>query len=1041
MRKHTLRNVGSLACYSVFFSVNVAIAGHPAHRIFSFTTVSNVASGRSLWVAGDRPDIGNMTSTGGVRLYSAGGNQWVGSVAVRATTGSVFNFSFYSRDNASGQYCTIGNAYWGPNHSTNLALWKPGYSGKKIYYHSTWTNALIRYRVPGTTNFVDAVMTRTGAGRTGGEYRYEISGIGVAGEPIEFVMHGFSGGVEQWDNAPYGGYGLNNYYTPLDFFFLQDGNIYNYWPPSTVSAPSIVSVSFTSSYIANGIPSRGGRVYLPRGYTQNTSKRYPVLYMHDGQNVFDPGGAFGSWSADATATKEISQGRMRETIIVAVDNTSARMSEYGTPQDGYTGNYYLLFLIHNVKALIDANYRTLTDMMNTGNMGSSLGGLIAAYIGLATNKFGLIGAVSPSYWYGPNFRSWINTANTKGRRIYQDCGTAEGSSMWDYFWPVYGYYLADGYIYNDDIQIAVGCGQAHNEAAWANRLHNGFWFLYSLWDETNSLATNVTSAGTVQFASAAYSVSETGGSVRIYVSRTDGTNAAASVNYATANGTATAGSDYMAASGTLNWAAGDAAFKYFDVTILDDGSYEDNETFTAGLSGANGAGLGSPSLTTVTILDNESPPPPSPELAITNPPADIVVGHATTSYDVQGVANTSSWAGLMWSNNLTGAGGQALISPAWTIGGITLGIGTNVITVTATNVGRAVIAADSATNSAYDGGWTNGSNGGTGWDAWALTNWGANAGFFIATTHDANLSIGPRAWGLWATNNHTAEAARPLPKALAVNETLTLRFDNNWIQPGNSVGIGLQNASKVNLFEFMFIGGTTNYIINDSIMTRFTTIPWSGDGWSLTFKLTASNQYWFTAGTNLITGTLASAADLGITQFKAWNYSAGPGSNYNFYINDLMITGAGGPSLSTSATIRITRLPGESQIPQEWRDRHGLTGPNSGDDDDKDGDGRTNLQEYWADTDPNNAASCFGAIAIEYWSQLKEGLRLGLQLTPTTNSRLYDLFVSSNLVEGIWSPLGLEVPGADTGGGLTFAVTNTTDNRLFFKGRVRLQPP
>ena len=115
-------------------------------------------------------------------------------------------------------------------------------------------------------------------------------------------------------------------------------------------------------------------------------------------------------------------------------------------------------------------------------------------------------------------------------------------------------------------------------------------------------------AGSLQFMSASYTVAENGGTMRIFVSRTGGSNGAASANYATADGSATAGSDYTDTSGTLDWSDGDTADKYFDVPILDDSAYEGDETFTVSLSGAIGAALGSPTATTVTITDNESPP-------------------------------------------------------------------------------------------------------------------------------------------------------------------------------------------------------------------------------------------------------------------------------------------------------------------------------------------------------------------------------------------------------------------------------------------------
>ena len=106
-------------------------------------------------------------------------------------------------------------------------------------------------------------------------------------------------------------------------------------------------------------------------------------------------------------------------------------------------------------------------------------------------------------------------------------------------------------------------------------------------------------SGSLQFKSSTYSVSEDDGSIRIYVSRTGGSYGSMSVNYVTANFTATAGSDYAAKSDTLNWSHGDVTDKYFDVSITNDNTIENEETFTVSLSGVN---IGSPSQTTVTIL-------------------------------------------------------------------------------------------------------------------------------------------------------------------------------------------------------------------------------------------------------------------------------------------------------------------------------------------------------------------------------------------------------------------------------------------------------
>jgi len=122
---------------------------------------------------------------------------------------------------------------------------------------------------------------------------------------------------------------------------------------------------------------------------------------------------------------------------------------------------------------------------------------------------------------------------------------------------------------------------------------------------TVTIANDATPHGSVQFSSADFSVNEYGGTVTITVTRTNGSYGAASVNYATTNGTATAGSDYTATSGSLNWAAGETTPKKFTIPILDDTIQEGNEVFYVKMGTVSGVRLGSPAMATVTILDDD----------------------------------------------------------------------------------------------------------------------------------------------------------------------------------------------------------------------------------------------------------------------------------------------------------------------------------------------------------------------------------------------------------------------------------------------------
>lgn len=112
-------------------------------------------------------------------------------------------------------------------------------------------------------------------------------------------------------------------------------------------------------------------------------------------------------------------------------------------------------------------------------------------------------------------------------------------------------------------------------------------------------------AGTVQVSQSFVVVNENDGNARVYVTRAGGSYGAATVSYSTANGTATSPSDYTAASGTLNWADGDAKSKYFDIPILDDAAYEGTEYFYVTLSGPSGASLGSPATASIYIMDSQ----------------------------------------------------------------------------------------------------------------------------------------------------------------------------------------------------------------------------------------------------------------------------------------------------------------------------------------------------------------------------------------------------------------------------------------------------
>jgi len=136
------------------------------------------------------------------------------------------------------------------------------------------------------------------------------------------------------------------------------------------------TVKYHKNFKGRKIRPRDIVVWLPPGYEEDEITRYPVLYMHDGQNAFDPvTSSFGvDWQIDEAADTLIRNGLIEPLIIVAIYNSIERSSEYANNDTGYA---YLRFIIEELKPFIDANYKTHPDKNNTSVIGSSLGGLIS----------------------------------------------------------------------------------------------------------------------------------------------------------------------------------------------------------------------------------------------------------------------------------------------------------------------------------------------------------------------------------------------------------------------------------------------------------------------------------------------------------------------------------------------------------------------------------------------------------------------------------------------------------------------------------------
>jgi hypothetical protein len=356
---------------------------------------------------------------------------------------------------------------------------------------------------------------------------------------------------------------------------------------------------------------------------------------------------------------------------------------------------------------------------------------------------------------------------------------------------------------------------------------------------------------------------------------------------------------------------------------------------------------------------------PPPALAITNPAAPVNVANTVTTYGLAGTCDTSILSGsITWSNALSGGTGSTPVAGEWQMASVPLAVGTNTLIITATNAGSTTAASDDAANADYDAGWANTQNGGTGFSAWQLSN-NENSGFFTATpAEQVNQSLAGRSWGLWANTEATAEAIRPFAQDMQVGDTFSVSLDNNWIEDGHGIGIALQNSAGDTLWQFFFNGGDTYYNMSGIPATG---IDWTGDGIDLEFTLTDAATFDCTvmpyAGTvTNLSGPLNTAEDQTITRFRAWNYSAGANSNYNFYINNLELTG-GSAGLSTSDTATIIRAPSaqpdqdDDGLPDAWETQYFSNATNASASADSDGDGLSNYKEFLLGTHPLNGES------------------------------------------------------------------------------------
>lgn len=269
-----------------------------------------------------------------------------------------------------------------------------------------------------------------------------------------------------------------------------------------VGPPAAVALHHHQNFAAKELLPRNVDVWLPPSYGKNPTARYPVVYMHDGQNLFDPAKSFigVDWGVDEAMTHLIDEGKIREAIVVGIWNTPNRTREYlpakplrdyaqrdavfkelahggGTPLTAadLLADAYLKFLVTELKPFIDKTYRTQPDCADTFIMGSSAGALISLYaICEYPEVFGGAGSVSGHYPLGEGmlieaFRDRL--PDPRCHKLYFDFGTETLDKSYEPFqWRLDAVVAARGYTRGCNWLTCKFAGADHSERAWRARV-------------------------------------------------------------------------------------------------------------------------------------------------------------------------------------------------------------------------------------------------------------------------------------------------------------------------------------------------------------------------------------------------------------------------------------------------------------------------------------------------------------------------------------------------------------------------------------------
>ena len=266
-------------------------------------------------------------------------------------------------------------------------------------------------------------------------------------------------------------------------------------PPAMAALSRVGTIDRLAALPSRHIGPRGVQVWLPPGYARDTRRRYPVLYLHDGQALFDTAVTAAEWRVDETAQRLVASGAIQPCIIVAIDNTPDRIAEY-TPVPGRLPSQagasaepvggkapaYARYIVEELKPQVDRLYRTQPQAGSTSVGGSSLGGLVSLWmVAHHPQTFGAALVVSPSVWWSKRFvlRDLESRFAAPGPRprIWLDIGLQEGEEAVNGVRALREVLLQKGWGALDLRYLEDPAG-SHDEGSWAGRVEGMFTFLY-----------------------------------------------------------------------------------------------------------------------------------------------------------------------------------------------------------------------------------------------------------------------------------------------------------------------------------------------------------------------------------------------------------------------------------------------------------------------------------------------------------------------------------------------------------------------------------